>query len=82
MERPTEGQTPYFIRPFWLLPGDLTSKTALDRHLKVEDTEYDVGLNKNYCITVSKQNLSSIHELNLTIQQILGSHKLKGHAHF
>ena len=73
---------PYFIRLFWLLPGDLISKTAVDRHLKVQDKEYDVALNKNYCITVSKQNLSSIYELILTIQQILGSHKLKGHAHF
>ena len=35
--------------------------------------------NKNYCITVSMQEISSIHKL---IQQISGYHKLNDHAHF
>ena len=43
---------------------------------------YDVGLTKNYCMTVSMQKISSIHKLILMIHQILGSHKLSGHAHF
>ena len=37
---------------------------------------YDVGLTKNYCITVSIKKISSIHKIILKIQQILGSHKL------
>ena len=35
--------------------------TAVDWHLKVKDIEEDVLLTKNYCITVSLQNISSIH---------------------
>ena len=31
----------------------LASKTAVNWHLKVKDIEYNVGLTKNYCITVS-----------------------------
>ena len=54
----------------------LASKTAVNWHLKVKDIEYNVGLTKNYCITVSMQKISSIHKL---IQQILGSHELNGH---
>ena len=45
----------------------LTSKTAVKWHLKVKDIEYNDGLTKSYCITVSMQKISSIHEL---IQQI------------
>ena len=33
----------------------LTSTTAVDWHLKVKDKKCDVGLIKNYCITVSMQ---------------------------
>ena len=51
----------------------LVSKTAINWHLKAKDIEYNVGLTKNYCITVSMQKISSIHKL---IQQILGSHEL------
>ena len=54
----------------------LTSKTAVNWHLKVKDIEYNVGLTKNYCITVSMQKISSIHKL---IQQTSGSH---GQAQF
>ena len=57
----------------------LTSKTAVNWHSKVKDIEYNVGLTKSYCITVSMQKISSIHEL---IQQILGSHELNGHTRF
>ena len=57
----------------------LTSKTAVNWHLKVKDIEYNVGLTKNYCITVSMQKISSIHKL---ILQILGYHELNDHAHF
>ena len=57
----------------------LASKTAINWHLKVKDIEYNFGLTKNYCITVSMQKISSIHKL---IQQILGSHKPNDHAHF
>ena len=57
----------------------LASKTAINWHLKVKDTEHNNGLTKNYCITVSMQKISSIHKL---IQQILGSHELNDHTHF
>ena len=70
---------PYFIGSFLLLLGGLTSTTTVAWHLKVEDKNCDVGLTKNYCITVSMQKISSIHKL---IQQILGSHELNDHAHF
>ena len=57
----------------------LASKTAVNWHLKIKDIEYNVGLTKCYCITVSMQKISSIHKL---IQQILGSHELNDHTHF
>ena len=63
--------------------GIPTSTTAVDWHLKVKDVKYDVGLTKNYCITVSMQKISSIHKLILfKIQQILGSQELNDHTHF
>ena len=70
---------PYFTGSFQLPPGRLTSTTAVDWHLKVKDKKCDVGLTKNYCITVSMQKISSIHKL---IQHILGSHELNDNAHF
>ena len=42
----------------------------------------DIILTKNYCITISIQKIISIHKFILRIQQILGSHQLKGHGHF
>ena len=69
---------PYFIRSFQLLPG-AKSTIAVDLRLKVKDKKRDVGLTKNYYITVSMQKISSIHKL---IQQILGSHELNKHSHF
>ena len=71
-----DGQTLFH----WIITAKamgLTSKTAVNWHLKVKDIEYNVDLTKNYCITISKQKISSIHKL---IQQILGSHELTGHA--
>ena len=47
-----DGQT----RLHGILPATtkgLASKTAVNWHLKVKDIEYNVGLTKNYCITVS-----------------------------
>ena len=58
---------------------DLASETAINWHLKVKNMEYNVGLTNNYCITVSMQNVGSIHKL---IQQILGSHELNDYTHF
>ena len=57
----------------------LTSKTAVNRHLKVKDIQYNAGLTRSYCIIVSMQKISSIHKL---VQQILGSHELNGHTQF
>ena len=69
----------YLIGSFQLLPGELTSTTIVDWHLIVKKKKCDVGLIKNYCITVSMQKISSIHKL---IQQILRSHELNDPAHF
>ena len=33
----------------------LTSKTAVNSHLKVKDIEYNVGLTKSYFMTISMQ---------------------------
>ena len=41
----------------------LTSKTAVNWHLKVKNIEYNVGLTKTFCITVSMQKISLIHKL-------------------
>ena len=77
-----DGQT-LFHRIFPATAEGLTSTTAVNWHLKVKDIEYDVGLTKNYCITVSKQKIRSIHTLILKIQQILGPHELnKCHTYF
>ena len=43
--------------------------------------EYDVGLTKNYCITLNMPKISSNHKLILKINQILGSHGLNSPAH-
>ena len=71
-----DGQT-LFHRILPATALGLTSKTAVNWHLKVKDTEYNVGLTKNYCITVSMEKSSSIHKL---IWQVLGSHELNGNA--
>ena len=53
--------------------------TAVDWHLKAKSKKSNVGLTKNYCITVSMQKINSIHKF---IQQILGYHELNDHTHF
>ena len=65
-ERRKNRQT-LFHRTLLATVGGPTSITAVDRHLKVKDTEYDAGLTKNCCITTSLQKISSIHKLNLKI---------------
>ena len=70
-----------FHRTLPATTGGPTRTTPVDWHLKVKDIEYDLNLTKNYCITVNMQKISSIHTLNLKIQQILGSHELFGHTH-
>ena len=64
------GQT-LFYRVLSATARGLTSKTAVNWHLKVKYIEYNVGLTKNYCITVNMQKISLIHIL---ILRILGSH--------
>ena len=56
-----------FHRIFRATGMGLTSKTAVNWHLKVKYIEHRVGLTRSYCITVSMQKISSIHKL---IQQI------------
>ena len=73
-----DGKT-LFVRILPATTRGLTSKTAVNWHLKVKDIKYNVGLTQNYCITVSMQKISSIHKL---IQQILGSHELNGQTQF
>ena len=78
MARWKDGQT-LFDRILSATVRGLKSTTAVDWQLRVKSKKCDIGLIKNYCITVSMQKLSSIH---IFIQQILGSHKLNDHAHF
>ena len=52
-----------FHRIFRATGMGLTSKTAVNWHLKVKYIEYNVGLGKGYCITVSMKKISSIHKL-------------------
>ena len=57
----------------------LASKTAINWHLKVKNTEYNVALTNTYCITVRMKKISVIHEL---IQEVLGSHELNDYTQF
>ena len=57
----------------------LTSTTVGDWNLNAKNKKCNVGLIKNYCITVNMQKISSIHKL---ILQILGYHELNDHTHF
>ena len=78
MSQGKDGQTLFH----GILPATargLASKIAINWHLKVKDIEFNVGLIKNYCITVSMKKISSVHKL---IQQILGSHELNDSTHF
>ena len=51
-----DGQN-LFHRVLLATAGGLTSTTAADWNLKGKDIECDVGLTKNYCITVSMQKI-------------------------
>ena len=64
-----DGQT-LFHSTFPATTMGLISKTAVSWHLKVKDIEYNVGLTKGCCVTVSMKKICSIHKL---IQKILGS---------
>ena len=54
-----DGQT-LFHRIIPVTAMSLTSKTAKNWHLKVKDIQY-VDLTKNYCIRVSIEKISLIH---------------------
>ena len=56
MDRPIHGTLP-------ATAGGLTSTAAADWHSKVKDIEYDVGLAKNYCLTMRMQKISWIYKL-------------------
>ena len=75
-DRQQDGRTdrPYFIGPFQLQSNKYNCSRLT---FKSQSLDYNVGLIKNYCITVSMQKISSIHKLILKIQQILGSHELQ-----
>ena len=73
-----DGQT-LFHRILPATARGLTRTIAVDWHFKVKNKKCDVGLIKNYCITVSMQKISSIYKL---IQQFLRSHELNDHANF
>ena len=54
MSQGKDGQTLFYS----ILPAtarSLTSKTTVHWHLKVKDIEYNVGLTKNYCITLKQK---------------------------
>ena len=55
-----DGQT-LFQRILPATARGLTSTTAIDWHLKVKNKKCNVGLIKDYYITVSMQNSSSTH---------------------
>ena len=57
-----DGQTIFHVI-FPATTRGLASKTAVNRHLKVKNIEYNVDLTNNYCITASVQKVSSIHKL-------------------
>ena len=70
------GQT-LFHRTLPAAASGPTNTTAVDWHLKVKDIKCNVGLTKNYCLTVSMQKNqlnSKTHSLDTA-----GSHELNGH---
>ena len=52
-----DGQT-LFHRIYPPTAMGLTSKTAVNWHLKINDIVKNVGLAKGYCITISMQKLA------------------------
>ena len=71
IEGQKDGQALFYSTLSATISGP-ASTTAAEWHLQVKDTEYDIGLTKNYCITSSIKKTRSIHKLILKIQQILG----------
>ena len=57
---PEDGQTLIYGTTLATTRGP-TSITAVDWHLKNKDTEYHVGLGKNYYVTTSMLKITSIH---------------------
>ena len=57
-----DGQT-LFLKILSTTARGLTSATPLDWYLKAKNKKCNVGLIKNYCITVSMKKISSIHKL-------------------
>ena len=57
-----DGQT-LFLKILSTTAKGLTSTTPLDWYLEAKNKKCNVGLIKNYCITVSMQKISSIHKL-------------------
>ena len=68
-DRKTKGQLDPILQDLAGHYRGSASTTAIDWHLKVKDREQDVGLTKNYCITISMQKISSIHKLIFKIEQ-------------
>ena len=60
MRRGKDGQTLFHRILLDTDGGQLHLTTAIDWHLKVKDIEFNLGLNKNYCITVSTPPISLI----------------------
>ena len=67
LDKQRDGQTLFYRLSKLPLMGPTSTSTA-DWHLKVKNTDYNVSLTKNYCITTSMPKISSIHELTLQIQ--------------
>ena len=62
-----DGQT-LFLRILPATTGGLTTSTAVELHLKVEDKECNVCLTKKYCITdsitINKKPAQFIHSFS------------------
>ena len=70
---------PYFIGPFWLLPGVQHVQLST---LAFKSQRYRVQCQSNKkLLHHSMQEINLIHKLILMIQQILGLLKLNGQAH-
>ena len=65
----------------WFLKEKEVYLHLTTQHLKVKKIEQDISLIKNYCITINKQHISSIHKFNLKIHQIFGSDEIKDHTY-
>ena len=55
----------------------LRRRTAVESKSKFKTQRLGYLSNKNYCITIIIQKISTIHKFDYTIEQILESHYLK-----